>query len=76
MDGGGMGVSGDALRPGSGAAVAGGSNARRGSSPPNAVTVFRGLRVLLEQNSGSQTGSGEVWIDPVSIENLPVSDIG
>lgn len=74
MDGG-MGVSGDVLRPGSEAAVSGGSNARRGSSPPNAVTVFRGLRVLLEQNSGSQTGSAEVHIDSVILENLPVPDV-
>lgn len=34
--------------------------ARRGSSPPDAITIFKGVRILLEQNAGDQPGTEEV----------------
>lgn len=72
----GVGMSCGMLRPGSGeATVSDGSNTGRGSSPPDAVTVFRGLRVLLEQNAGGQPGSEEVRFVSASLEKYSCSGI-
>lgn len=54
------GVNGEGLYVGGGASRPGEGDARRGSSAPDAATVFRGVRVLLEQNMCGLPGAEEV----------------
>ncbi|CAM9143750.1 unnamed protein product [Ectocarpus fasciculatus] len=46
---------------------------RRGSFAPDAATVFKGVRVLLEQNTGDQPGSEQVALECLSVLKDSVS---